>query len=116
MKPKLPRKLARTPRINLNKYWNLFEEMMTNDNSGNSSRQEQSAEQNSRLFEDLDMNNEINENISNELKENDENLVRNNEENNRLNQQQQRCTCNLCLISDMRNISMTDSSEDVTEL
>lgn len=121
MKPKLPRKLTRTPRINLNKYWNILEDMMSNDGSDSSrsnNRQEvitaplRPNNQNERLFEDLDMNNEINENISNEQKENDNILVRNNEANT-INRQ---CTCNSCLITELRNISVTDRCEDVTEL
>ncbi|KAL0275220.1 UNVERIFIED_CONTAM: hypothetical protein PYX00_003147 [Menopon gallinae] len=110
MKPKLPRKITRTAKINLNRYWSMFENMMVPE--GGSPSSNSNAVNNE--FVDTSMNNEINENISNEQREIDNILVRRNNERN--SAASQRCTCHFCLISDLRNVTVSERNEEVTEL
>ncbi|KAJ8893547.1 hypothetical protein PR048_006145 [Dryococelus australis] len=57
MKPMLPRKITSCARINLNKYWNILEELVT------CSMPHYEIQDGGR---DSDMSNEINENLANE--------------------------------------------------
>lgn len=110
MKPRLPRKITRTARINLNKYWSVFESMMVTDRNAQSSNANAAGNE----FVDTAMNNEINDNISNEQREIDNTFMRRN--NDRNSTASQRCTCHFCLISDLRNVTVSERNEEVTEL
>lgn len=78
VKPKLSRKITSSARLNLNRYWSKFEELLSPDKHpfGYAAAGLTNGAVNNQLIT-TDLTNEINENLANELRENNNGRCRN---------------------------------------